>query len=437
MAQQGPELSTAHNNWWEVQPNPFSWTAITQCRSDATAAASFADASSHSALSMDSSSADVSGEPAENRHMWSHVLLLDVEDAGEVDDGENFIEVLSSRRLTACANSKKMDSCRELHPSSLHSLGSSTMLPDFASNCSIAPPSNPQLVHHLAPSTCNNYFSASMLIDHLASDTSHVKHEIPVSPPFTGDVVVGESSRSYYEHNVKLRSHQTGLNHDFSGGMAEASWSHRRSPSYQVPFGGCLSKQASMELPASKPRVKGSDLCCGNKQAYERSSIRGNCRNTGTVEGKKKRSDGESAETLLKKSKYDSSMVSSNKLQVPKAKMAAERISALQQIVSPFGKTDQASVLMETIFCIRSLQEQIQLLSDPFMKSGDRKDQNSWGELERKVKAQAEVDLRSKGLCLVPISSILQVHRDNSRPEYWMPTYRSFYKLEPSCVVDL
>ncbi|RRT55038.1 hypothetical protein B296_00048747 [Ensete ventricosum] len=292
MAQQGPELSTAHNNWWEVQPNPFSWTAITQCRSDATAAASFADASSHSALSMDSSSADVSGEPAENRHMWSHVLLLfgccrDVEDAGEVDDGENFIEVLSSRRLTACANSKKMDSCRELHPSSLHSLGSSTMLPDFASNCSIAPPSNPQLVHHLAPSTCNNYFSASMLIDHLASDTSHVKHEIPVSPPFTGDVVVGESSRSYYEHNVKLRSHQTGLNHDFSGGMAEASWSHRRSPSYQ---------------------------------------IRGNCRNTGTVEGKKKRSDGESAETLLKKSKYDSSMVSSNKL-----------------------------------------------LSDPFMKSGDRK----------------------------------------------------------------
>ncbi|RZS23899.1 hypothetical protein BHM03_00056910 [Ensete ventricosum] len=351
MAQQGPELSTAHNNWWEVQPNPFSWTAITQCRSDATAAASFADASSHSALSMDSSSADVSGEPAENRHMWSHVLLLDVEDAGEVDDGENFIEVLSSRRLTACANSKKMDSCRELHPSSLHSLGSSTMLPDFASNCSIAPPSNPQLVHHLAPSTCNNYFSASMLIDHLASDTSHVKHEIPVSPPFTGDVVVGESSRSYYEHNVKLRSHQTGLNHDFSGGMAEASWSHRRSPSYQ---------------------------------------IRGNCRNTGTVEGKKKRSDGESAETLLKKSKYDSSMVSSNKQ------------------------------MYFYMICICPLQ-----------------DQNSWGELERKVKAQAEVDLRSKGLCLVPISSILQVHRDNSRPEYWMPTYRSFYKLEPSCVVDL
>ncbi|THU69333.1 hypothetical protein C4D60_Mb08t13330 [Musa balbisiana] len=339
MAQQGLELSTVPNDRWEIHPNPFSWTAITQCCSNAAAAASFADASSHSALSMDSSSGDASGEPAENRHMWSHVLL-DVEDAGEVDDGENFLEVLSSRRLTAdvfepaCANSKKMDSCRELHPSSLHSLGS-IMQPDFANNWSLAP-SNPQLEHHLAPSTCNGYISASMLIDHLASDTSH---------------------------------------------------------------------------------------------------IRGNSRDTGTVEGKKKRSDEESTETLLKKSKYDSSMVSPTKLQVPKARMAAERISALQQIVSPFGKTDQASVLMETIFCIKSLQEQIQLLSDPYMKSSASEDHNSWGQLERKVKAQAKVDLRSKGLCLVPISSISQVHTDNSRPDYWMPTYRScFYKLEPPCV---
>ncbi|XP_064976987.1 uncharacterized protein LOC135619172 isoform X3 [Musa acuminata AAA Group] len=434
MAQQGLELSTVPNDRWEIHPNPFSRTAITQCCSNAAAAASFADASSHSALSMDSSSGDVSGEPAENRHMWSHVLLRcrccrDVEDAGEVDDGESFLEVLSSRRLTAdvfepaCANSKKMDSCRELHPFSLHSLGS-IMQPDFANNWSLAP-SNPQLEHHLAPSTCNGYISASMLIDHLASDTSHVTHEIPVSPSFTVDAVVGESSRSYYDHNVKPRSHQTGLNHEFCGGMAEASWFNRRSPSDQVPFGGCLGKQAGMELPASKPRVKGSDLCCGNKQAYERSSIRGNSRNTGTVEGKKQRSDEESTETLLKKSKYDSSMVSPAK--VPKARMAAERISALQQIVSPFGKTDQASVLMETIFCIKSLQEQVQLLSDPYMKSSASKDHNSWGQLERKVKAQAKVDLRSKGLCLVPISSISQDHTDNSRPDYWMPTYRSCF----------
>ncbi|PHT47321.1 Transcription factor bHLH68 [Capsicum baccatum] len=44
-----------------------------------------------------------------------------------------------------------------------------------------------------------------------------------------------------------------------------------------------------------------------------------------------------------------------------------DRITALHQLVSPFGKTDTASVLSEGIGYIRFLQAQIQALSSPYM----------------------------------------------------------------------
>ncbi|XP_052623458.1 transcription factor bHLH123 isoform X3 [Lactuca sativa] len=54
---------------------------------------------------------------------------------------------------------------------------------------------------------------------------------------------------------------------------------------------------------------------------------------------------------------------------VKKEKMG-DRITALQQLVSPFGKTDTASVLFEAIDYIRFLHEQVSVLSTPYMKNG-------------------------------------------------------------------
>ncbi|KAL5061617.1 hypothetical protein RYX36_023354 [Vicia faba] len=54
---------------------------------------------------------------------------------------------------------------------------------------------------------------------------------------------------------------------------------------------------------------------------------------------------------------------------VRKEKMG-DRITALQQLVSPFGKTDTASVLSEAIEYIKFLHEQVTILSTPYMKSG-------------------------------------------------------------------
>ncbi|XP_075500507.1 uncharacterized protein LOC142539104 [Primulina tabacum] len=83
-----------------------------------------------------------------------------------------------------------------------------------------------------------------------------------------------------------------------------------------------------------------------------------------------------------------------------------DRISALHQIVSPFGKTDTASVLSEAIRHIIFLQARIQVQEKntfPHEEHG----QNSNGS-RRVLK-----DLRSRGLCLVPIFYTQHVGNDN------------------------
>ncbi|KAJ8565280.1 hypothetical protein K7X08_007856 [Anisodus acutangulus] len=136
-------------------------------------------------------------------------------------------------------------------------------------------------------------------------------------------------------------------------------------------------------------------------------------------EGKKRKSE-DNSET---NSKRQNNEISSAKIQVPKVKLA-DQITGLQQIVSPFGKTDTASVLWETINYVRFLQEQIQLLSHAYMKSNPCKERY-WGGFERK-----EVDLRSRGLCLVPISCTPQIYcESNNGSDYLIPSYRgSLYR---------
>ncbi|KAI5078463.1 hypothetical protein GOP47_0006134 [Adiantum capillus-veneris] len=107
---------------------------------------------------------------------------------------------------------------------------------------------------------------------------------------------------------------------------------------------------------------------------------------------------------------------SSFKSQPVRKEKLGERITTLQQLVSPFGKTDTASVLLEAIGYIKFLQEQVQTLSSPYLKSTNNPtsqsgDKNQNGE-------EAKPDLRSKGLCLVPLSCTMQVANDNGA-DYW------------------
>ncbi|XP_058074298.1 transcription factor bHLH68-like [Magnolia sinica] len=122
-----------------------------------------------------------------------------------------------------------------------------------------------------------------------------------------------------------------------------------------------------------------------------------------------------------------------------------DRITALHQLVSPFGKTDTASVLLEAIGYIRFLQSQIEALSSPYLATGSANmrqpvqgerncifpedpgqllndaSMKRRGALEKDGQDELKKDLRSRGLCLVPVSCTLQVGSDNGA-DYWAPT---------------
>ncbi|XP_011091561.1 transcription factor bHLH113 isoform X2 [Sesamum indicum] len=92
-----------------------------------------------------------------------------------------------------------------------------------------------------------------------------------------------------------------------------------------------------------------------------------------------------------------------------KKEKVSERISALQQLVSPYGKTDTASVLLEAMEYINFLHEQVKVLSAPYLYNTP-------------VQAQGEepCSLKSKGLCLVPISFTVGVVSSNGA-DIWAP----------------
>lgn len=109
-----------------------------------------------------------------------------------------------------------------------------------------------------------------------------------------------------------------------------------------------------------------------------------------------------------------------------------DRITALQQLVSPFGKTDTASVLLEAIGYIKFLQEQVRVLSMPYLKTGctstTQGDQKGWGSSEQQESNESKQDLRSRGLCLVPVSCTLHVANDTIGADFWSPSLGGTYR---------
>ncbi|CAL4973673.1 unnamed protein product [Urochloa decumbens] len=105
-----------------------------------------------------------------------------------------------------------------------------------------------------------------------------------------------------------------------------------------------------------------------------------------------------------------------------------DRITALQQLVSPFGKTDTASVLHEAIEYIKFLHDQVSSLSSPYLKNGIPLQQfQQKGSEDAKDNGDTKKDLRSRGLCLVPVASTYTVAAETV-PEFWHPTFGATFR---------
>ncbi|XP_071714214.1 transcription factor bHLH112-like [Rutidosis leptorrhynchoides] len=104
-----------------------------------------------------------------------------------------------------------------------------------------------------------------------------------------------------------------------------------------------------------------------------------------------------------------------------------DRVTALQQLVSPFGKTDTASVLYEAFEYIKLLHDQVNVLSTPYMKNGTEMQHQQSHNKVKDVTEGAKKELRSRGLCLVPIASTFPVATDTS-PDYWTSSFRNSFK---------
>ncbi|XP_065865249.1 transcription factor bHLH68-like isoform X2 [Euphorbia lathyris] len=121
-------------------------------------------------------------------------------------------------------------------------------------------------------------------------------------------------------------------------------------------------------------------------------------------------------------------------LKVRKEKLG-DRITALHQLVSPFGKTDTASVLLEAIGYIRFLQGQIEALSSPYLTTpsshmrnqisvaGERNSvfpEDPGQDSQDNNNNNKPNDLRSRGLCLVRLSCTEHVGSNNGA-DFWAP----------------
>ncbi|GER52418.1 basic helix-loop-helix (bHLH) DNA-bindingsuperfamily protein, partial [Striga asiatica] len=88
-------------------------------------------------------------------------------------------------------------------------------------------------------------------------------------------------------------------------------------------------------------------------------------------------------------------------LKVRKEKLG-DRITALHQLVSPFGKTDTASVLSEAIGYIRFLQGQIEALSSPYMRNASVNSGHHHHSVQERACLFSQ-EAASQGMTMAPI----------------------------------
>ncbi|XP_039014596.1 transcription factor bHLH68-like [Hibiscus syriacus] len=249
----------------------------------------------------------------------------------------------------------------------------------------------------------------------------HVKQENPAS---AGSCAYGHANEDFQHHH----QHQQQENEP-------AAWSHQ----IMAAASSSSSPKSCVTSFSSNNMLEFSGSQADAKQTLPDRSSEGNSSATGGA---------------MKKARVQPSATQST-FKARKDKLG-DRITALHQLVSPFGKTDTASVLLETTGYIRFLHSQIEALSLPYMGNGQGSitqqqpikgmrscifPEDGAGQLltENSMKRKGgpnqqesheePKDLMSRGLCLVPLPCTLHVDNDNGA-DFWAPAFGGWFRLE-------
>ncbi|KAJ6345780.1 hypothetical protein OIU78_008440 [Salix suchowensis] len=130
-----------------------------------------------------------------------------------------------------------------------------------------------------------------------------------------------------------------------------------------------------------------------------------------TISKSNRKRSGSSQEVTAKSTRNHSQNLIPFYFQIKREK-AGDRITSLQQLVSPFGKTDTASVLHEATGYIRFLQDQVKVLCSPYLQNLPES-----GEIGGKEPIK---NLCSRGLCLVPVDCTAHLASSNGA-DFWSP----------------
>ncbi|XVE70449.1 hypothetical protein DITRI_Ditri10aG0073600 [Diplodiscus trichospermus] len=166
------------------------------------------------------------------------------------------------------------------------------------------------------------------------------------------------------QENSAASSYVYGHAHEDFHQANKLAWSHQIKAAASSPKSSCVTNFSSNMLDFSGKKAD------GRQPPSDRTSSE--CNSSTTNDG------------ALKKARVQPSATQST-FKVRKEKLG-DRVTALHQLVSPFGKTDTASVLLEAIGYIRFLQSQIEALSLPYLGSGSgnmRQQQSVQGERNR------------------------------------------------------
>ncbi|KAA8515433.1 hypothetical protein F0562_018956 [Nyssa sinensis] len=242
-----------------------------------------------------------------------------------------------------------------------------------------------------------------------------------------------QAQQSLYENrsmnNPSTTNYQANLN-DFSASLPIFSPLLKPSPSKQQPANHLhYNNTPFWNASAAAPNDLRASFFPSRPSQFLPSTFREkpNCTN---LTSKRSNEEVRDSSSVVKKSSSTEPSFKRPRIETPsplptfkvRKEKLGDRITALQQLVSPFGKTDTASVLHEAIEYIKFLHDQVSVLSTSYMKNG-AVIQHQQASDKLKDPEGAKQDLRSRGLCLVPISSTFPVANYEPTADFWTPTF--------------